>query len=101
MVSAIILGGNVEVPPGKEVGGSFQHIPACTATGQTGCVIAYSSFATPPPANSSFEVCPGQGVPAWSRAWPAKTGREVVCTNPAALAGGSGAHSSPTSPPTG
>ena len=29
LVSAIIAGGNVTVPIGKDVGGSFQHIPAC------------------------------------------------------------------------
>ena len=29
MVSAIILGGNVQVPMGKDVGGSFRHIPTC------------------------------------------------------------------------
>ena len=29
MVSAIILGGNVQVPAGSDVGGSFQHIPTC------------------------------------------------------------------------
>ncbi len=29
MVSAIILGGNVQVPRGKTVGGSFDHIPTC------------------------------------------------------------------------
>jgi hypothetical protein len=86
MVSAIILGGNVEVPPGKEVGGSFAHIPACTSTGQTGCVIAYSSFANRPPKASLFGR-PGQGVSLQS-AQTATTGRSVVCTNPAALAGG-------------
>ena len=61
MVSAIILGGNVQVPVGKTVGGTFAHIPACTKASQTGCVIAYSSFSSPPPADSLFGR-PGQGV---------------------------------------
>ncbi len=61
MVSAIILGGNVQVPMGKTVGGTFAHIPACTRTSQTGCVIAYSSFSSAPPADSLFGR-PGQGV---------------------------------------
>ena len=74
MVSAIILGGNVQVPKGKTVGGTFAHIPACTKASQTGCVIAYSSFSSPPPADSLFGR-PGQGVSLQSdqndQAWPA------------------------------
>ena len=88
MVSAIILGGNVQVPVGKTVGGTFAHIPACTKTSQTGCVIAYSSFSSPPPADSLFGR-PGQGVSLQSDQ-EAQRGQQVVCTNPAAL-GGSGA----------
>jgi Protein of unknown function (DUF3089) len=49
MVSAILLGGNVTVPVGKVVGGTFTHIPTCGSARQTGCVIAYSSFGSPPP----------------------------------------------------
>jgi hypothetical protein len=52
MVSAIIAGGNVAVPVGQEVGSTFQHLPLCTSTGQTSCVIAYSSFPARPPTNS-------------------------------------------------
>jgi hypothetical protein len=88
MVSAIILGGNVQVPVGKTVGGTFAHIPACTKTSQTGCVIAYSSFSTPPPADSLFGR-PGQGVSLQSDQ-KTERGQQVVCTNPAAL-GGTGA----------
>src|SRR5471030_2733312 len=40
MVSAIILGGNVQVASGHTVGGSFQHIPACESFAQLHCVIA-------------------------------------------------------------
>ena len=36
MVSAILLGGNVIVPTGKDVGGDFQHVPACASATQTG-----------------------------------------------------------------
>ncbi len=50
LLSAIILGGNVQVPVGRDVGGSFRHIPACRSITQRGCVIAYSTFpSTPPP----------------------------------------------------
>ena len=59
MLSAIILGGNVQVPTGKTVGGSFKNIPTCGSASQTGCVIAYSSFGSMPPATSFF-ARPGQ-----------------------------------------
>jgi hypothetical protein len=88
MVSAIILGGNVQVPTGQEVGGSFQHIPGCQSAGQTGCVIAYSSFLEQPPSDSLFGR-PGQGVSLQS-GQTASTGVQVLCTNPADLAGGRG-----------
>jgi hypothetical protein len=78
LVSAILLGGNVLVPLGKDVGGDFQHVPACQADAQTGCVIAYSSFNNPPPTNSLF-------------ARTTVKGDQVLCTNPASLGGGSGA----------
>jgi hypothetical protein len=85
LVSAILLGGNVTVPVGRDVGGAFQHIPVCRSNTQTGCVIAYSSFLDPPPANSLFGRA-GTGL---------RTGAagahdlQVACVNPAAPAGGS------------
>ena len=45
MVSAILLGGNVTVRNGSDVGGDFRHIRACHSATQTGCVLAWS---TPP-----------------------------------------------------
>jgi pimeloyl-ACP methyl ester carboxylesterase len=88
LVSAIILGGNVTVPIGKTVGGSFEHIPACTSTTETGCVIAYSSFDQQPPSNSLFGR-PGRGVSSLSPgASTATAGLQVLCVNPASLAGG-------------
>ncbi|HUN37294.1 MAG TPA: DUF3089 domain-containing protein [Trebonia sp.] len=86
LVAAIILGGNVEVPPGKLTGGTFKHIPLCHAAGQAGCVIAYSSFPSVPPADALFGRA-GQGVSLQS-AQPQKADREVACVNPAALSGG-------------
>jgi Protein of unknown function (DUF3089) len=83
MVSAIILGGNVQVPAGKTVGGTFAHIPECTKDRETACVIAYSSFSSPPPADTLFGR-PGQGVSLQSDQKTAR-GQQVVCTNPAAL----------------
>ena len=78
LVSAIMLGGNVTVARGRTTGGSFTHIPACASRSQTGCVVAYSSFAGQPPADSRF------GRVASSRL-------QVLCVNPAAPGGGAGA----------
>lgn len=86
LVSAILLGGNVTVPIGKSVGGSFSHIPACRTSTETGCVVAYSSFVDPPPANSLFGR-PGTGVSALS-GQTASADLQVLCVNPAALGGG-------------
>jgi hypothetical protein len=61
MVSAIILGGNVQVPMGSRIGGSFQHIPTCASATSTGCVIAYSTFGSTPPPLALFGR-PGRGV---------------------------------------
>jgi hypothetical protein len=80
MVSAIILGGNVQVPQGRDVGGSFRNIPLCGSAAQTGCVIAYSSFGSPPPSDALFGR-PGQGVSLQS-GQTTKKGQEVACVNP-------------------
>jgi hypothetical protein len=86
LVSAILLGGNVQVPTGRSVGGTFQHLPLCTAPGQAGCVIAYSSFASTPPSDSLFGI-PGQGVSLLSGQYSG-AGQQVACVNPAAIGGG-------------
>jgi hypothetical protein len=88
LVAAYLLGGNVAVPIGKSVGGSFAHIPACRTTNQTGCVVAYSSFLDPPPPQTFFGRV-GQGVSFMSFQRPNRR-FQVLCTNPAALGGGSG-----------
>jgi hypothetical protein len=79
LIAALLIGGNVGVPQGELVGGTFQNIPLCTSAAQTGCVIAYHSFAAGfPPTNGANSI----GVD------PAL---DVGCTNPAALGGGSAA----------
>lgn len=74
MLSALLIGFNVEVPEGKTVGGTFRQTPLCTEIGQTGCVVSYVSFraTNPPPAGSMF-------------ARAATPGMTVACTNPARL----------------
>jgi len=80
MVSALILGGNVQVQRGKSTGGSFTNIPTCASARSTGCVIAYSTFGTTPPPASDFGR-PGQGVSLQSDE-TVSAGQEVACVNP-------------------
>jgi hypothetical protein len=86
IVVAIIAGGNVQVPAGKAVGGSFAKMPLCTSDSETGCVIAWSSFPSEPPQNSLFGRA-GQGVSLQSEQ-TTEPGDQVACVNPAALSGG-------------
>jgi hypothetical protein len=85
-VVAILAGGNVTVPEGKTVGATFKHLPLCTKTTQSGCVIAYSSFPSQPPADADFGR-PGMGVSLQS-GQTATSGMQVACVNPAAIGGG-------------
>jgi hypothetical protein len=85
LVSAILLGGNVLVHGNSGIGGDFKHIPACRTATQLGCVIAYSTFDQPVPSDSLF----GRPQAVVTGAKP-KPGDQVLCTNPANLAGGSG-----------
>jgi hypothetical protein len=81
LVSAILLGGNVTVPKGKSVGGTFTRVKTCKRATQVACVVAYSSFSQTPPDNTLFgkptSRFGGSGVPV--------TSLQVVCTNPAKL----------------
>jgi hypothetical protein len=79
LVSAILMGTTVPVPEGKDVGGAFKNIPLCRFASQTGCAIVFATFRStvPPPANTLFGAVTEPGM-------------EAACTNPAALAGGSG-----------
>ena len=86
LVSALLIGGNVLVGKGQDVGGDFQNIPACRSTDQTGCVVAYSSFNKTPPADSFFGRA-GVG-PLRGQQDPTKV--DVLCVNPASLSGGTG-----------
>lgn len=76
LVSAIVTGGNVQVPIGADAGGSFRRIGLCRTADQVGCVIAYSSFLAdhPPGADAPFGRAEGAG-------------ERVACVNPAELLG--------------
>jgi hypothetical protein len=86
LVSADLMGGNVLVPKGRLVGGTFEHVPVCQAAAQTHCVIAYSSFLKEPPNPSFF----GRQSSPLLQPGVLNVGKEVVCVNPA-LARQSGA----------
>lgn len=77
VISALLIGGGTTVAPGQTTNGTFKNIPTCTKPGETGCMIAYSSYdvASPPGANALF----GRSA-----------NGEVACTNPGPLAGNSG-----------
>jgi hypothetical protein len=78
LVSALLLGGNVTVAQGRDAGGDFRHVRACRSSRQIGCVVAFSTFNAPVPPDAAFGRT-------------SEPGREVLCTNPAALGGGAGA----------
>jgi len=66
----------VLVAQGQTAGGDFKHAPACQSATQFGCVLAWSTFDAAVPPNALF-------------GHSAQPGKQVLCTNPAALGGGS------------
>ena len=81
--SAIVLGGNVTAlndaagagaiaTAAASGGASFAHISACTSASQLGCVVAYSSFPSMPPAKAIFGLVRGA----------AASTSHVLCTDP-------------------
>ncbi len=79
------MGGNVTVARGRDVGGDFAHIPACGSLTQTGCVVAYSSYSSKPPAKSDFGRVRSALVPLQAHG---ATNLQVMCVNPASPGGG-------------
>jgi hypothetical protein len=87
LVSAILPGSNVAVPKGTDVGGTFQHVPACHSSSQLGCVLSYDSFKEAPPADGFLgrlggvldTIFPGSGGNSATE--------QELCVNPAALVG--------------
>jgi hypothetical protein len=65
MVSALLLGGNV-------TNKAYRHVHPCSKAGQTGCIVAWSMFHDPPPADALFGRTTAQG-------------QQVVCTSPGDL----------------
>ncbi|QDZ08999.1 DUF3089 domain-containing protein [Sphingomonas panacisoli] len=78
MIAAYLIGTNVAVPSGGDVGGDFKSTRLCKSMQQYGCVVTYTTFRadSPPPENSRFARIADQ------------PGMVAACTNPAALGGG-------------
>jgi len=78
LVSAFLAGDpSLGVPPGGTVGGTFAHIPTCTAAAQTGCVYVWASYlAGDVSAPPIFGGARGDGLAS-------------ACASPGAPAGGS------------
>jgi hypothetical protein len=76
LIAALLIGGDVLVPPGETVGETFRNLPLCSSEAETGCVLAFRSYAEgfPPPEDTfgSNTIPPGT---------------DLACTNPADLTG--------------
>lgn len=85
VAGAFLIGGNVTVAPGRTTGGDFDNIPICTRTGQSRCVVAYSTdFVTP-----ALSLFGNSDVDLLSRLWGLRHGPayRVACVDPAVIAG--------------
>ena len=82
LLSAILPGVSVMVPPGRDVGGDLKSVPLCRAETQTGCVVTWASYrdTNPAPPNALFGRAPLIGK--------AAAAGVAGCTNPARLEGG-------------
>jgi hypothetical protein len=71
LLLAMPIGWPIEVATGKTTGGTFANLPACTASGETGCIVGYRSY------DAAQTVDPGDALPS--------PGHESLCVNPAEL----------------
>ena len=79
LVSALLAGNlDLTVRKGSDRGGSFKSVPLCRSEGQTGCVVAWSSYPVDAPQQRVFGNSARDGD------------LVAACTNPAALGGGRG-----------
>jgi hypothetical protein len=72
LLLGILAGIPVNVPTGQKVGGTFSNVPICTQPGETGCFIAFGSYA------EGSDPAPDTRI-------PTPAGQERVCVNPATL----------------
>ena len=71
LVIAMAIGGDINVPFGKRVGGTFAHLPLCSNVGETGCVIAYRSYRVGGTPEEPYPALPA--------------GQQQACVNPGNL----------------
>jgi hypothetical protein len=76
LLSAILVGTNVERPAGAAAGGDLGALPRCETATDTGCAISYVTFldGATPPEGGLFGRAEGEGM-------------QVGCTDPAQLLG--------------
>lgn len=76
VVSALLIGTNVERSANDPAVGDFAWMPPCASAEQHGCVVTYVTFRdnVPPPAGSRFGRAQNAGM-------------QTLCVNPAALLG--------------
>jgi hypothetical protein len=73
LLVAMPLGGVVDVPEGKTVGGTFANLPLCTSPDELACVVAFRTYRAQHPVHS------------WDG--PPPKGRRTACVNPADVVG--------------
>ena len=71
LLLAMPIGGDVDVLAGDTRGGTTKNIPACTRPDETGCIVAYRTYA------AGERVEPDR--------WAPPAGRETVCVDPSAI----------------
>jgi hypothetical protein len=69
------IGWPIETNQAETVGGTFAHLPVCTRTGETGCIVSYRSYVAGSNAAPPSETMPSPG-------------HQSVCVNPAELVHG-------------
>lgn len=71
LLLAMPIGGDVDVAAGSVRGGTTKNVPACSRPNETGCIVAYRTYAT------GERVDPDR--------WAPPPGRETVCVDPGGL----------------
>lgn len=87
-VGALLTGGNITVRRGQRNGGMFAYLPTCAEVDEYGCIVGFSSFASPPSNRTALFA----RISPLNQIYGGPLGHEyaVACTNPAILSGDEG-----------